>query len=48
MKMHLSNILNQLSASHLESEEARSYFFDIAVSFAAVEAFITQLRHKTT
>lgn len=48
MKMHLSNILNQLSASPVESDNARSYFSDKAVSFAAVEAFITQLRHKTT
>jgi len=48
MKMHLSNILNQLSASPFESDNARSYFLDKAVSFAAVEAFIMQLRHKTT
>jgi len=46
MKMHLSNILNQLSASHLESEEARNYFSDKEVSYAAAEEFIGQLRHK--
>ena len=46
MKMHLSNILNQLSANHLESELARSYFSVKQVSYAAVEAFILQLRHE--
>ena len=46
MKMHLSNILNQLSANPLESVETRSYFFDKLVTYAAVEAFIGQLRNK--
>jgi len=46
MKMHLSNILNQLNANSLESENARSYFTDNAVSYAAVEEFIGQLRYK--
>jgi len=44
MKMHLSNILNQLSASHLESEEARNYFSDKEVSYAAAEEFIQKIR----
>ena len=48
MKMHLLNILNQLSASPLESAEARSYFFNKPVTYAAVESFIGQLRQKTT
>ncbi|NEW84772.1 MAG: hydroxymethylglutaryl-CoA reductase [Mariniphaga sp.] len=46
MKMHLSNILNQLSANPLESEKIRSYFFDKSVSYTAVEEFIGQLRRK--
>ena len=46
MKMHLSNILNQLYANHLESEEARCYFTDKAVSYAAVEALIQKIRKK--
>lgn len=44
MKMHLSNILNQLYANHLESEKAQSYFADKAVSYAAVEVFIQKIR----
>ena len=46
MKMHLSNILNQLSATYLESEKASSYFADKAVSYTAVEEYIGQLRHN--
>jgi len=45
MKMHLSNILNQLNANFLESEKARIYFLDKAISYAAVEKFMVQLRH---
>jgi len=44
MKMHLSNILNQLNANYLESEKTRSYFLDMAVSYAAVEEFIQKIR----
>jgi len=44
MKMHLSNILNQLSANPLESEKTRCYFFDKSVSYAAVEEFIQKIR----
>ena len=44
MKMHLSNILNQLNANYLESEKARSYFIDKAMSYSAVEAFIQKIR----
>lgn len=47
MKMHLSNILNQLSANPLESEKARNYFSDRAVSYAAAEEFIQKIRAKT-
>jgi len=46
MKMHLSNILNQLSASPLESEKTRSYFFDKSVTYAAVEEFIQKIREE--
>jgi hydroxymethylglutaryl-CoA reductase len=46
MKMHLPNILNQLYANYLESDKARSYFADKAVSYAAVEAFIQKIRNK--
>ncbi len=44
MKMHLSNILNQLSANPLESEKSRSHFSKKAVSYATVEAFIQKIR----
>lgn len=44
MKMHLSNILNQLNVNHLESEKARSYFEHKAVSYTAVDAFIQKIR----
>jgi hydroxymethylglutaryl-CoA reductase len=46
MKMHLSNILNQLYANHLEAEKVCSYFADKTVSYAAVEAFIQKIRAK--
>ena len=40
MKMHLNNILNQLQASEEEKRQAREYFKDKTVSYAAVEQFL--------
>ncbi|MEM1123207.1 MAG: hydroxymethylglutaryl-CoA reductase, degradative [Bacteroidota bacterium] len=44
MKMHLTNILNQLGASEKEVKEAVVYFKDKVVSFAAVREFIDLFR----
>lgn len=44
MKMHLSNILNQLQATEKEFREAVDYFKDKIVSFANVRDYIEQLR----
>ena len=44
MKMHLNNILNQLQASEDEKRQARDFFKDKTVSFAAVEHFLDTLR----
>ena len=44
MKMHLNNILNQLKATEEEKKQAREYFKDKTVSFAAVEQFLESLR----
>jgi hydroxymethylglutaryl-CoA reductase len=44
MKMHLTNILNQLHASKTERESVLNRFDGITVSFAAVENFISQIR----
>jgi len=44
MKMHLMNILNYYQASVKEKEEAKVYFSDRKVSFAAVGQFINKLR----
>ena len=44
MKMHLSNMLNQLNASNAERESVLNQFKDITVSFAAVEDYIRQIR----
>jgi len=46
MKMHLSNILNKLNVSSLESEIVRGYFSDKAISYNAVEEFIQKMRKK--
>ena len=46
MKMHLSNILNQLNVNSLESEIVRSYFSDKSISYNAVEEFIQKMRKK--
>ncbi|MDO9614434.1 MAG: hydroxymethylglutaryl-CoA reductase, partial [Bacteroidota bacterium] len=39
MKMHLSNILNQLNIPEEKRVEIQSYFQDKTVSFSAVEAY---------
>jgi hydroxymethylglutaryl-CoA reductase len=44
MKMHLNNILNQLQASEDEKRQARDFFKDKTVSFAAVEHFLDTIR----
>ena len=44
MKMHLNNILNQLKASDEEQRQAREYFKDKTVSYAAVEHFLKSIR----
>jgi hydroxymethylglutaryl-CoA reductase len=46
MKMHLSNILNQLNANYLESESAYSYFADKTISYTQVEEFIRKIREE--
>lgn len=46
MKMHLSNILNQLNASVPEKNKTLEYFSDKVVSHAAVEDYIIKLRRK--
>ena len=43
MKMHLNNILNQLQASDEDKRQAREYFKDKTVSYAAVEQFLKSL-----
>ncbi len=44
MKLHLSNLLNQFHASNIEKLAAMDYFNKRAVSFAAVEDFLNNLR----
>ena len=44
MKMHLNNILNQLNANDEAKKQAREYFKDKTVSYAAVEQFLETLR----
>ena len=46
MKMHLSNILNQLDADIQEIDNTSRYFADRVVTFGAVEEFILQQRAK--
>ncbi len=46
MKMHLSNILNQLKVNSPEKERAIEYFSGRAVSYDAVENYILNLREK--
>jgi hydroxymethylglutaryl-CoA reductase len=44
MRLHLSNVLNQFHASNTEKLAAMEYFNKRAVSFSAVEDFLTNLR----
>ena len=44
MKMHLSNILNQLNATEMERDLANKHFEDRPVSHSAVHDFIMQTR----
>ncbi len=44
MKMHLMNILNQLSATSHEKEKALAYFNEHQVSHSAVENYVNNLR----
>jgi hydroxymethylglutaryl-CoA reductase len=46
MKLHLSNVLNQFHASDTEKWAAMEYFTKRAVSFSAVEDFLTNLRTR--
>ena len=46
MKLHLSNVLNQFHASDKEKLAAMEYFNNRAVSFSAVEDFLTNLRTR--
>jgi hydroxymethylglutaryl-CoA reductase len=46
MKMHLTNILNQMGASAAEASAADLYFETETVSYAGVRAFLDQLRTK--
>ncbi len=46
MKLHLSNVLNQFHASDTEKLAAMEYFTKRAVSFSAVEDFLTNLRTR--
>ncbi len=46
MKLHLSNVLNQFHASDTEKLAAMKYFAKRAVSFSAVEDFLTNLRTR--
>lgn len=46
MKMHLTNILNQLQATEEESLKVREYFLDRVISFNAVREFLENLRQN--
>ena len=46
MKMHLSNVLNQLNASTIEKESTRNYFSSKVVTYAAVEDYIHKIREE--
>jgi hydroxymethylglutaryl-CoA reductase len=48
MKMHLSNILQQLNATVLEKDEIKSYFGDKTVSHSAVEKQLSLIRDPKT
>jgi hydroxymethylglutaryl-CoA reductase len=42
MKMHLSNILNQLNANEIQKQQAIDYFSNKTVSYSAVQAFLNR------
>ena len=44
MKMHLSNILNQLNASEQENQKVVDYFQNRTVSYSGVENYLKELR----
>nr|WP_320117425.1 hydroxymethylglutaryl-CoA reductase, degradative [uncultured Marinifilum sp.] len=46
MKMHLSNLLNNLKADYKEKKQALEYFTHKTISHSEVEAFIKSLRTK--
>ncbi len=46
MKMHLSNILNQLNVSKTEGESVNNYFTGKTVSYSAVEGFVGKIRNR--
>lgn len=46
MKMHLTNILNQLNVTNAEAEAVSNFFSDKTVSYSAVENFIGHIRNK--
>ena len=46
MKLHLSNILNQLNANSVENEMTISHFTGMKISYSAIEDFIRQIRSK--
>ena len=48
MKMHLSNILNQLQVSEKERVEIQEHFADKTVSYSEVENFLSRKRNAET
>lgn len=46
MKMHLSNILNQLEASDEQKKSVKQYFRDKAVTFRDVEKYLVQMQSE--
>ena len=48
MKMHLSNILNQLQASDGEKSEIQEHFANKTVSYSEVETFLNRKRNAKT
>ncbi|MDX9880818.1 MAG: hydroxymethylglutaryl-CoA reductase [Prolixibacteraceae bacterium] len=48
MKMHLSNVLNQLQVSETERAEIQEHFADKTVSYSEVENFLNRKRNAET
>lgn len=46
MKLHLLNIMNQLSATEVQIEQAKNYFTDKIVSYTAARNFLQSLNQK--